>query len=262
MSDDTSSRPDTSNEDTQPMPAGGQSRRSVLKAAVIGSAAVAAVAGAGTAGLALTGKKLPIARVIGQVQISGQDPCSACVTGSQSDCNMPYPQLGCIFPTTGCAHPQFRIVPTGGGGASSNPGSFFVWVTVKNVPANDSLTMTFTLPSGFATQGAQPYFLYTSPAGTASTCPQNTGANCSNSSPVGSTFINNASTLGGLFPYAVGATSVDVQLMVHCDYTGGAIGNNNSHDFKFSFTASEKPVGAGPIEVCEDTFTITGVQKS
>jgi hypothetical protein len=57
MSDDTANPSNTPNQDTELTPAEGQSRRSVLKAAVIGSAAVAAVAGAGTAGLALTGSK-------------------------------------------------------------------------------------------------------------------------------------------------------------------------------------------------------------
>jgi hypothetical protein len=262
MSDDTANPSNTPNENTEPTPAEGQSRRAVLKAAVIGSAAVAAVAGAGTAGLALAGKKVPFTRLIGQVQISGQEPCSACVTGSASNCNEDFPQLGCIDPPTNCAHPQFTIVPQGGGKAGSNPGSFFVWVTVKNVPANDSISITFTLPVGFTVANGNSYFLYTSPAGTASTCPLATDPNCSNSSPTGSTFIKNASSLAGLFPYAVGGSSVDVQLMVHCDYSGGQIGQGNSQNFTFSFTATETPVGGGPTEVCDDSFTITGVQTA
>jgi hypothetical protein len=138
-----------------------------------------------------------------------------------------------------------------------------VWVTVKNVPANDSISITFTLPAGFSLAAGNRYFLYTSPAGTASTCPLTTDANCGgNGTPSGATFINNASTLGGLFPYSVGLSSVDVQLMVHCDYSGGQIGQNNTQDFTFSFTASETPVGGGPTEVCDDAFTITGVQTA
>jgi hypothetical protein len=265
MSDDTANPSNTPNQDTELTPAEGQSRRAVLKAAVIGSAAVAAVAGAGTAGLALTGKRLPLARVVGDALTSGQDPCSACVTGSQSDCNKAYPQLGCIQPPTGCAHPQFTIVPTGGPGsttASTNPGSFFVWVTVKDVPAGDEISITFTLPAGFSLAAGNPYFLYTSPAGTAATCPLMTGDPCSNSSPVGATFVKNASSLGGLFPYTVGASAVDVQLMVHCDYTGGQIGTGHTQDFTFSFTSTVTPVGGSAKQVCNDSYTITGVQTA
>jgi hypothetical protein len=135
-----------------------------------------------------------------------------------------------------------------------------VWVTVKDVPAHDTISMTFTLPVGFTIAMGNPYFLYTSPANTAATCPLKTGMTCSNSSPVGATFINNASSLGGLFPYTVGASAVDVQLMVHCDYSGGQIGKGNTEDFTFSFTSTVTPVGGVAKKVCDDSFTITGVQ--
>lgn len=262
MSDDTANHSNTPNEDADSTPAEGKSRRAVLKAAVIGSAAVAAVAGAGTAGLALTGKRLPLARIVGDAQTSGQDPCSACVTGSASSCSEAYPQLGCISPSIGCAHPQFTIVPQGGGKAGSNPGSFFAWVTVKNVPANDTISISFTLPAGFSLAAGNPYFLYTSPAGAAATCPQETGATCSNASPTGATFIKNGSTLGDLFPYSIGASSLDVQLMVHCDYSGGQIGQGNSQNFTFSFATTETPSGGSATQVCNDSFTITGVQTA
>jgi hypothetical protein len=264
MSDDDAARnPVTPDHDPESVTSEGQSRRDLLKAAVVGSAAVAAIAGAGTAGLALAGKKPAVLSFVGDA-LPSNEGCSGCVTGSQSACSAAYPQLGCIDPPVGCAHPQFRIVPTGNpANPSTNPGSFYVWVTVANVPANASISMTFTLPSGFSTMPGNPYFLYTAPAGTASTCPTTTAANCGgNGTPVGSTFIKNASSLAGLFPYAVGPTSVDVELMVHVKYSGPEIGNGNHQDFTFSFSATQTPAGGGPTPVCEGTLTITGVQTS
>jgi hypothetical protein len=81
MSDDNSSLRNTSDEGALPTPEEGQSRRTVLKAAVIGSAAVAAVAGAGTAGLALAGKN-PLNRIFTVTQFSPGDPCAICTTGT------------------------------------------------------------------------------------------------------------------------------------------------------------------------------------
>jgi hypothetical protein len=167
-----------------------------LKAAVIGSAAVAAVVGAETAGLALTGKRLPIECIIGGAQSSGQDPCTACMTGTAGDsCPSPFDQLSCY--KAPCTHPQFRVVPSSG---ATNPGSFNFWVTVAHVPDGQSVAITVTMPAGFVTQGAQPYFLYTYAADTAITCLRNTASqNCGNSTPPGATFIKNDSTPSGLF---------------------------------------------------------------
>jgi len=87
MSDDTGSNPNTLGQDSQATPAEGQNRRDLLKAAVVGSAAVAAVAGAATAGLALTGKNPvnPLNRIFSVTEFSPGAPCAICTTGTNPD---------------------------------------------------------------------------------------------------------------------------------------------------------------------------------
>jgi hypothetical protein len=82
MSDDNPSNRDTPGQDPQATPAEGQSRRDILKAAVVGSAAVAAVAGAGSAALALTGRKElnPLNQIEWIMPASPGDPCAVCTT--------------------------------------------------------------------------------------------------------------------------------------------------------------------------------------
>jgi hypothetical protein len=73
---------DAADQETQELPTMGQSRRNILKAAVIGSAAVAATAGAGTAAAALTGRKElnPLNQIAWIIQGSPGDPCAVCTT--------------------------------------------------------------------------------------------------------------------------------------------------------------------------------------
>jgi hypothetical protein len=80
MSEDTTGNRNTPDPDPQTTPPEGQSRRDLLKAAVVGSAAVAAVAGAGSAALALTGRK-PVINLVGEFQSPG-DPCAVCTSNT------------------------------------------------------------------------------------------------------------------------------------------------------------------------------------
>jgi hypothetical protein len=82
MSDDTAGNRNTRDPGRQLAPHEGQSRRDLLKAAVVGSAAVAAAAGAGSAALALTGRKPlnPLNQVEWIIPASQADPCAVCTT--------------------------------------------------------------------------------------------------------------------------------------------------------------------------------------
>lgn len=116
MSDDFTGNRDAADQDTQEMPATGQSRRDLLKAAVIGSAAAAATAGATTAALALTGH----ASVLSLNQIDWILPgspghvCDICTT--DTNCNI-------------------KDTFTGSPGQTS--GSLYLWLRFLNVLAND-----------------------------------------------------------------------------------------------------------------------------
>jgi hypothetical protein len=82
MSDDTAGERKAADQDTQEMRSVSQSRRNLLKAAVIGSAAVAATAGVGAGAAALTGRKElnPLDQIAWIIHGSPGDPCAVCTT--------------------------------------------------------------------------------------------------------------------------------------------------------------------------------------
>ncbi len=110
MPDDTTGDRNAADQDTQELPAMGQSRRNILKAAVIGSAAVAATAGVGTAAAALTGNKslIPLNQIDWIQPGSPGSVCGVCTT--DTNCNS-------------------KDIFTGSG-------SMYLWLRFLNVPAN------------------------------------------------------------------------------------------------------------------------------
>jgi hypothetical protein len=87
MSDNTKGNRNTPDQWPQSTPPEGQSRRDLLKAAVVGSAAVAAAAGAGSAALALTGQRSlnPLNQIEWILPGSPGDPCAVCTTNTSAN---------------------------------------------------------------------------------------------------------------------------------------------------------------------------------
>jgi hypothetical protein len=87
MSDNTAGNRNAPDRWPQTTPPEGQSRRDLLKAAVVGSAAVAAAAGAGSAALALTGQRSlnPLNQIEWILPGSPGDPCAVCTTDTNEN---------------------------------------------------------------------------------------------------------------------------------------------------------------------------------
>jgi hypothetical protein len=87
MSNGATDDHNAADQDTHVIPAQGQSRRDLLKAAVVGSAAVAAAAGAGSAALALTGNKSlnPLNQIQWILPGSPVSLCAVCTTDTNEN---------------------------------------------------------------------------------------------------------------------------------------------------------------------------------
>jgi hypothetical protein len=141
MPDDSTGDRKAADQETQELPTMGQNRRNLLKAAVIGSAAVAATAGAGTAAAALTGRKElnPLNQIAWIIKGSPGDPCAVCTTDTNED----------NYATQDTFHGQ----------------SMFLWLRFLNVPAGSySVDVSPTIqPSTASSCPTSTPFRYQSP---------------------------------------------------------------------------------------------------
>jgi hypothetical protein len=212
--------------DHQEVPEEGQTRRTFLRAAVVGSALAATAVGAGAAVVRAT----PLGpRLLGSVQpvtdqVSGQvvfDPC---------------------FEDTNFISLSSFNVHNG----NASPGSFFLWFTAYNLPAG-TYTISISPDPGDATtpfklaDAGNGAFLFKLAANTASQCPS--------SDPTDQVAAGH--TVDDVFPYTFTGANSDLQLKVHLAYDGGTL----TSDATYSYTGTLQ--NGAHVTLASSTISIT-----
>jgi|GEM_PF-2512538 hypothetical protein len=137
---------------------------------------------------------------------------------------------------------QFTVNSKG----QSQPGSFFIWFTARNVPAG-TYTISITPDPGDATtpfrlaSGGNNGFLFVESLAQAADCPTSTDPN-----PASPTAVSH--TADGVSPFTLTATH-DVQLKVHVDYSGGALTGPTTFTFNGSIKSGANTLSSSSVTV-------------